>query len=85
MENIGTSTYERLHLNNKDLKYYNEIFDLKTLKNDKENSKCAKDHGVEGIIIVLLYLISLHLIINHKIVHSRTKHTGQKVVTKLKN
>lgn len=58
-EIIGTSTYERLQLNCKDMNYYNEAFVLNTLKNDKENSKCRKDHGVEGITTVLLHLISL--------------------------
>ena len=58
-ENIGTSTYERLQLNNKDMNYYNEGFVLNTLKNDKENNKCAKDQGDKGILIVLLHLISL--------------------------
>lgn len=58
-ENIGTSSYERLQLNYKDMNYYNEVFVLNTLKNDKENSKCAKHHGVEGITTVLLHLISL--------------------------
>ena len=58
-ENIGTSSYERLQLNYKDMNYYNEAFVLNTLKNDKENSNCAKYHGVEGITTVLLHLISL--------------------------
>ena len=51
MEKIGASTYERLKLNNKDLKYYNETFMLNTEEIDKNNSKCIKDHGVEGIMI----------------------------------
>ena len=51
MENIGTSTYERLQLNNKDLKYYNETFELNAEENDKGNKKCTKDHGIEGIMI----------------------------------
>ena len=72
MENIGTSTYERLQLNNKDMKYYNEIFVLNALKNDKENNTCAKDHGVEGIIIVLLHLISLQ-VIDHMMVRSHNQ------------
>ena len=58
-ENMGTSSYETLQLNYKDMNYYNEAFVLNTLKNDKENNKCAKDHGVEGITTVLLHLISL--------------------------
>ena len=51
MENIGTSTYERLQLNSKDLKYYNETFELNAEENDKGNKKCTKDHGIEGIMI----------------------------------
>ena len=78
LENIRTSTYETLQLNNKDMKYNNETFALNPLKNDNENNKCAKDHAVEGIIIVLLHLISWQVISGHKIVRlynqtSRTK------------
>ena len=51
MENIGTSTYERLQLSNKDLKYYNETFELNAEENDKDNKKCTKGHGIEGIMI----------------------------------
>ena len=51
-ENIGTSIYQKLHLNNKDINYCNETFDLRTLENDKESNKCAKDHEVEGIMIL---------------------------------
>ena len=58
-ENIGTSNYQRLQLNNKDMNYDNETFMLNKKKNDKANNKCAKDYWVEGIIIVLLDLISL--------------------------
>ena len=58
-EKVGTSNYQRLQLNNKDMNCDNETFMLNTLKNGKTNNKCAKDYWVEGIIIVLLDLISL--------------------------
>ena len=51
MESIGTSTYERLQLNKKDLKYYNETFVLNAEENEKDNNKCTKDHDIEGIMI----------------------------------
>ena len=40
MENIGTSSYEILHLNKTSLKYCN-----------MGNNKWTKDHGIKGIII----------------------------------
>ena len=57
MEKIGSNTYERLQLNNKDINYYNEKIVLDAEKNDKENNRCVKEDGAVGIII-LLQLIS---------------------------
>lgn len=79
MEKIETSTYERLQVQNKDMNSENETSVPNALKNDKENNKYAKDHRVEGIITVLLHLISLQLIGNNIVsLHNQT-------VIKLKN
>ena len=53
MEKIGSSTYERLQLNNKDKNYCNEKIVLNAEKNDKENNRCVKKHGAVGIIVLL--------------------------------
>ena len=58
MEKIGSSTYERLQLNSKDIIYYNEKIVFNAENNDKENNRYVKEHSSEGIIIILLQLIS---------------------------
>ena len=76
MEKIETSTYERLQVNNKDMNSENETSVPNALKIDKENNKYAKDHRVEGIITVLLHLISLQLIGNNIVsLHNQTSST----------
>ena len=51
LQNMGTSAYQSLHLNNKDSTDYSKIFSLNAKENDKDNNRWRKDHEIEGIII----------------------------------